>query len=120
MSSTPAFNPSDFLIVAAKTFEQLEVGDIFRAPSRTLTDAHASAFHQPRQRGDAEVDPDSGSRKRCRYGSGLSAAGATTRKPMSPMNASATGASDNPMLTSIGRYRGTPYTFARSRISSAA
>lgn len=44
MSSTPAFNPSDFLIVPAKTFEQLEVGDIFRAPSRTLTDAHASAF----------------------------------------------------------------------------
>jgi len=44
MSSTPAFAPSDFLIVPAKTFEQLEVGDIFRAPSRTLTDAHASAF----------------------------------------------------------------------------
>lgn len=44
MSSTPAFDPSDFLIVPAKTFEQLEVGDIFRAPSRTLTDAHASAF----------------------------------------------------------------------------
>lgn len=44
MSSAPAFDPSDFLIVPAKTFEQLEVGDIFRAPSRTLTDAHASAF----------------------------------------------------------------------------
>ncbi|UIN30977.1 MaoC family dehydratase [Microbacterium binotii] len=44
MSSTPAFDPSDFLIVPAKTFEQLQVGDVFRAPSRTLTDAHASAF----------------------------------------------------------------------------
>ncbi|MDY0828094.1 MaoC family dehydratase [Microbacterium sp. BG28] len=44
MSSTPTFDPSDFLIVPAKTFEQLEVGDVFRAPSRTLTDAHASAF----------------------------------------------------------------------------
>jgi acyl dehydratase len=38
------FDPADFLIVPAKTFEDLNVGDVFRAPSRTLTDAHASAF----------------------------------------------------------------------------
>jgi acyl dehydratase len=38
------FAPELFLIVPAKRFEDLKVGDIFRAPSRTLTDAHASAF----------------------------------------------------------------------------
>jgi acyl dehydratase len=48
MQSQPAtfthFDPKDFLIVPARTFEDLKVGDIFRAPSRTLTDAHAAAF----------------------------------------------------------------------------
>lgn len=38
------FDPADFLIVPRKRFEDLAVGDVFRAPSRTLTDAHASAF----------------------------------------------------------------------------
>ena len=38
------FDPLDFAIVQKKTFEELRVGDIFRAPSRTLTDAHSSAF----------------------------------------------------------------------------
>lgn len=38
------FNVDDFLIVEPKTFEDLKIGDIFRAPSRTLTDAHTSAF----------------------------------------------------------------------------
>jgi acyl dehydratase len=38
------FNPDEFLIVPAKTFDDLKIGEIFRAPSRTLTDAHASAF----------------------------------------------------------------------------
>lgn len=38
------FDPTDFPIVPARTFEQLVVGEVFRAPSRTLTDAHASAF----------------------------------------------------------------------------
>lgn len=40
----PKFNADDFLLVPAKKFSELQVGDIFRAPSRTLTDAHASAF----------------------------------------------------------------------------
>ena len=31
-------------IVEQRTFKDLKVGEIFRAPSRTLTDAHASAF----------------------------------------------------------------------------
>jgi len=31
-------------IVEQRTFKSLKVGEIFRAPSRTLTDAHASAF----------------------------------------------------------------------------
>ena len=39
-----AFDPLDFAIVQKRTFEQLQVGDVFRAPSRTLTDAHSSAF----------------------------------------------------------------------------
>jgi acyl dehydratase len=38
------FDPLDFAIVQSKTFEELVVGDTFRAPSRTLTDAHSSAF----------------------------------------------------------------------------
>jgi acyl dehydratase len=41
---TTSFDPTLFLLVPAKRFEDLKVGDIFRAPSRTLTDAHASAF----------------------------------------------------------------------------
>ena len=38
------FNPSNFTVVPARTLEGLRVGEIFRAPSRTITDAHASAF----------------------------------------------------------------------------
>jgi len=38
------FDPLDFAIVQGKTFEQLEIGEVYRAPSRTLTDAHSSAF----------------------------------------------------------------------------
>ncbi|MEV6021899.1 MaoC family dehydratase [Streptomyces sp. NPDC052036] len=43
-TSPAAFDPDAFLVVPAKTFEDLRVGDVFRAPSRTLTDAHAAAF----------------------------------------------------------------------------
>jgi acyl dehydratase len=39
-----AFDPRSFTVVPARTFDDLRVGEIFRAPSRTLTDAHASAF----------------------------------------------------------------------------
>ena len=39
-----SFDPASFLMVPPKCFEDLKVGDIVRAPSRTLTDAHASAF----------------------------------------------------------------------------
>jgi acyl dehydratase len=38
------FDPKSFLMAPAKRFEDLKAGDVFRAPSRTLTDAHASAF----------------------------------------------------------------------------
>lgn len=44
MESTVNFDATDFLLVPARTFNDLKVGEIFRAPSRTLTDAHASAF----------------------------------------------------------------------------
>jgi len=39
-----SFDPVGFTVVPPRRFEDLRVGDIFRAPSRTLTDAHASAF----------------------------------------------------------------------------
>lgn len=38
------FDPAKWLIVPAKTFDDLKVGDVFRCPSRTLTDAHTSEF----------------------------------------------------------------------------
>lgn len=38
------FSPTDWQIVPARTFDELKIGEVFRAPSRTLTDAHASAF----------------------------------------------------------------------------
>jgi acyl dehydratase len=39
-----SFDPVGFTVVPPRRFEDLRVGDLFRAPSRTLTDAHASAF----------------------------------------------------------------------------
>jgi len=39
-----SFDPVAFTVVPPKKFEDLRVGDVFPAPSRTLTDAHASAF----------------------------------------------------------------------------
>jgi acyl dehydratase len=38
------FNPASFTVVPSRRFEDLRVGDVFRATSRTLTDAHAAAF----------------------------------------------------------------------------
>jgi acyl dehydratase len=43
-SGSDQFDPATFTVVEARTFEDLRVGEIFRAPSRTLTDAHATAF----------------------------------------------------------------------------
>ncbi|GAB4050683.1 MaoC family dehydratase [Spirosoma litoris] len=43
-ADSSSFAPNSFLVVPPKTFADLRVGDVFRAPSRTLTDAHASAF----------------------------------------------------------------------------
>jgi acyl dehydratase len=39
-----SFDPVGFTVVPPRRFEDLRLGDVFRAPSRTLTDAHASAF----------------------------------------------------------------------------
>jgi len=39
-----SFDPVGFTVVPPRRFEDLRVSDVFRAPSRTLTDAHASAF----------------------------------------------------------------------------
>lgn len=38
------FDPRSYAIVPARTFDELLVGEVFRAPSRTMTDAHAVAF----------------------------------------------------------------------------
>jgi hypothetical protein len=35
--TTASFDPASFLLVPAKRFEDLKIGDVFRAPSRTLT-----------------------------------------------------------------------------------
>ena len=40
----PDFDPVNFTVVPPRRFEDLRVGEVFRAPSRTLTDAHASSF----------------------------------------------------------------------------
>ena len=40
----PGFDPAKWLIVPPRTFEDLRVGEVFRAPGRTLTDANTSAF----------------------------------------------------------------------------
>ncbi len=40
----PAFDPRNYPIVPPKRFEDLRVGDVFRAPGRTLTEALTSAF----------------------------------------------------------------------------
>jgi len=44
MTAISDFDPDAFLVVPARTFEDLRIGEVFRAPSRTLTDAHAAAF----------------------------------------------------------------------------
>ena len=37
-----SFDPADFTVVPPRRFEDLRVGEVFRAPSRTLTDAHVT------------------------------------------------------------------------------
>ncbi|MFD8219675.1 MaoC family dehydratase [Streptomyces sp. NPDC059697] len=44
LTGSDDFDPESFLVVPAKTFDDLKVGEVFRAPSRTLTEAHAAAF----------------------------------------------------------------------------
>jgi hypothetical protein len=44
MTAISDFDPDAFPVVPARTFEDLRVGEVFRARSRNLTDAHAGAF----------------------------------------------------------------------------
>jgi acyl dehydratase len=44
INQSGSFDPTNFNVVPPRKFEDLRVGEVFRAPSRTLTDAHASAF----------------------------------------------------------------------------
>src|SRR5690349_25139596 len=39
-----SFDPVGFTVVPPRKFEDLRVGDVFRAPSRTTTDENESAF----------------------------------------------------------------------------
>ncbi len=43
-ATQPAFDPRNYPVVPPKRFEDLKVGDVFRAPGRTLTEALTSAF----------------------------------------------------------------------------
>ena len=43
-ATQPPFDPKNYPIVPPKRFEDLKVGDVFRAPGRTLTEALTSAF----------------------------------------------------------------------------
>jgi acyl dehydratase len=43
LDTTP-FSPSAHRVCEQRHFEDLKIGEIFRAPSRTMTDAHFSAF----------------------------------------------------------------------------
>ena len=45
-TSAPAdnFDPQKFLLVDPMTFHDLKVGQVYRAPSRTITAAHVAAF----------------------------------------------------------------------------
>ncbi|WP_218854667.1 MaoC family dehydratase [Paractinoplanes atraurantiacus] len=38
------FDPARHTVVPARGFADLRIGEVFNAPSRTVTDAHASAF----------------------------------------------------------------------------
>lgn len=39
-----SFNPKDHLIAGPRKFADLKIGEVFRSPSRTVTDAHFAAF----------------------------------------------------------------------------
>jgi acyl dehydratase len=39
-----AFDPQSFRMMPARSFAELRVGEIFRSPSRTVTEAHFAAF----------------------------------------------------------------------------
>jgi acyl dehydratase len=44
MSDDTSFNPEDHRLAPLRSFEALEIGEIFRNPSRTLTQANFAAF----------------------------------------------------------------------------
>ena len=44
MPPDPSFDPRDHRVAALRSFDELRIGEIFRAPSRTVTDANFAAF----------------------------------------------------------------------------
>jgi acyl dehydratase len=41
---TDAFDPTSFRMMPERSFAELRVGEVFRSPSRTVTEAHFAAF----------------------------------------------------------------------------
>lgn len=44
LGGSASFDANTFRVVPPRTFDELKIGEVFRAPSRTLTDAHSAAF----------------------------------------------------------------------------
>src|SRR5581483_9383967 len=42
--SDPKFDPATFRVTEPRSFDDLKVGEIFRTPSRTVTETHFAAF----------------------------------------------------------------------------
>jgi hypothetical protein len=44
MGSATAFDPKTHNVTESRGFADLKVGEVYRSPSRTVTDAHFAAF----------------------------------------------------------------------------
>ena len=44
LSNSQQFDPASFRVTERRTFHDLKIGEVYRLPSRTVTDAHFAAF----------------------------------------------------------------------------
>ena len=44
VADTLKFDPKTFNVTARRTFHDLKIGEVYRLPSRTVTEAHFAAF----------------------------------------------------------------------------
>jgi len=44
VGDTLKFDPKSFNVVPPRTFHDLKIGEVYRLPSRTVTEAHFAAF----------------------------------------------------------------------------